>query len=133
MEFSLHQSDLQPGARRVLPYPLTPEACFIAAGTTMPGSLVDFLGGHSTGRIDDSNRWYILVWDRRDNHILAAQATFVWSNEHQQAFCEAMNIEDRFRALYLRPYLMMLGFGLWGVSYDERKHPPFTYDDLFAS
>ena len=133
MELSFHHTDLQSEAPRVLPHPLVPEVRFVAAGTSMPSDLEQFLEGRSAGGINDINRWYVTVWHRQGVETLAAQATFIWNNYHQQVCGEALYIDDQFKALNLRPYIMMLGYGLWGVAYDEEKHPPFSYDDLFPS
>lgn len=132
MMYSLHPTDLKPDARRVAPHPLVPQTQFHPAGVFLPTDVATFLEIHDVYPRPDLNRWHVSIWNAEtDDNTPAAQASFVW--DYQRVICEAIEVQDGYRAINLRPYVMQLGYGLWGVVYDEDKHPPFTYDDLFPS
>jgi len=132
MMYSLHPTDLKSDARRVAPHPLVPQAQFHPAGLFLPADLAAFLGSHDVYPRPDLNRWHVSIWNTEtDDAAPAAQASFVW--DYQRVICQAIEVQEVYYSINLEPYMMQLGYGLWGVAYDEEKHPPFTYDDLYPS
>ena len=132
MMYSLHPTDLKSDARRVAPHPLVPQAQFHSAGVFLPADVAAFLESHDVYARPDLNRWYVSVWNTEtDDTAPAAQASFVW--DYQHVICEAIEVQQVYLPLNLEPYIMQLGYGLWGAGYGENKHPPFSYSDLFES
>lgn len=132
MMYSLHPTDLKPDARHVAPLPLVPQAQFHPAGVFLPADVAVFLENHDVYPRPDLNRWHVSIWNAEtDEANPVAQASFVW--DYQRVICEAIEVQDVYQSINLEPYILQLGFGLWGVSYDEDRHRPYTYDDLFPS
>jgi hypothetical protein len=125
MIYSLHPTDLKPDARRVAPHPLVPQAQFHPAGVFLPADVAVFLENHDVYPRPDLNRWHVSIWNvETDDNSPAAQASFVW--DYQRVICEAIEVQDVYHSLNLEPYIMQLGYGLWGVAYDAKKHPLYT-------
>lgn len=123
MMYSLHPIDLKPEARRVAPHPLVPQAHFHPAGVFLPADLAVFLESYDVFPRPDLNRWHVSIWNTEtDDTGPAAQASFVW--DYQRVICEAIEVQDVYLSLNLEPYIMQLGYGLWGVGYDAEMHPP---------
>ena len=125
MIYSLHPTDLKPDARRVTPHPLVPQAQFHPAGVFLPADVAVFLENQDVYPRPDLNRWLVSIWNvETDDNSPAAQASFVW--DYQRVICEAIEVQDEYLTLNLEPYILQLGYGLWGVAYNVEKHPPYT-------
>ena len=115
MIYSLHPTDLKPDARRVTPHPLVPQAQFHPAGVFLPADVAVFLENHDVYPRPDLNRWHLSIWNTEaEDATPAAQASFVW--DYQRVICEAIEVQDVYRSLNLEPYIMQLGYGLWGLG-----------------
>lgn len=125
MMYSLHPTDLKPDARRVAPHPLVPRAQFHPAGVFLPTDVAAFLESHNVYPRPDLNRWHVSIWNTEtDDAAPAAQASFVW--DYQRVICEAIEAQDVYLNLKLEPYMMQLGYGLWGLGDGEEEQPSFT-------
>lgn len=114
MLYSFHQSDLAPGAPRVLPYPLIPVAIFMGMANPPSDEIAEFIMEHSDGPVAAINRWYIEVTDITSGGTAAAQASYVWQDG--QVVCEAISVEPGHQGANIQPYLDQLGSGLWLCS-----------------
>ncbi len=113
MIYSIHNTDLTSDAPRVVPAPMTTGALYLGAGIPLEDEVAEFLTNHGDDPADERGRWYIEVWDRSGQDVVAAKASFIWSDG--DVLCEAISVDPDYSALDLKTYLQRLGSGLWGV------------------
>ena len=114
MLYSIHKSDLGSATPRVLPAPMTVGALYLGAGLPLENEVAAFLAQHGGDPADGRGRWYVEVWNRSSCDVVAARASFIWSDG--DAVCEAIYVDPDYSALDLQTYLRRLGFGLWDAG-----------------
>ena len=110
--FSFHQTDLQSGAPRVLPAPMTAGALFISAGAGMTEEVGDFLRDHGRPIDLQRNIWLTIAWDRRRGDQPVGQAAFGWIEG--VVVREAISVHPEYEGINLAGFLDYIGSALFG-------------------
>jgi len=114
MFYSYHTSDLNSDAPRVLPAPMIVGALYLGAGIPLEDEMAEFLVNHGGDPTDERGRWYVEIWDRSGQDVIAAKASFIWSDG--DVLCEAISVHPEYASLDVEAYLQRLGCGLWSAQ-----------------